>query len=548
MSAGSAKRCDYIVIGAGSAGCVLANRLSARADLRVLLLEAGGSDSSPWIHMPAGIARLVDDPRIDWRFHTEPVPELAGRRLYWPRGRVLGGSSSINAMCYTRGHPRDYDEWAALAGEDWSYARVLPYFRRAEDQARGADRYHGVGGPLAVEDLRFRNPLSAVFVEAGAACGLARNEDFNGEHQEGVGFYQVTQRRGRRCSAAAAYLAPVRHRANLEVRTRCLVTRILLSGTRAIGVEVRRDGVLERVFCEREVLLAAGTVGSAHLLLLSGIGPAAALGAAGVAVVSDSAEVGGNLQDHLDFCTLNRCTVPVTYDFTAWQQLGVALRYFLTRSGPGVSNIAEAGAFVRSPLAPDARADLQLHFVPAQLDDHGRHRLPGHGFTIHSCLLRPRSRGRITLGSLHPGEPPRIEPGYLSDPGDLEGMLEGMRLARRIVRAAPFSAFRGPEVFPGEGVSGPGELVAVLRRKAETIYHPVGTCRMGSDAASVVDPRLRVRGIEGLRVIDASVMPRLVGGNTNAPVIMIAEKAADFLLGAQAGIGTFSDRTFPPPA
>jgi choline dehydrogenase len=522
---------DYVIVGGGSAGCVLANRLSAGGDLRVLLLEAGGPDRHPLIHMPAGLSGLVNNRHINWNYYTEAVPGLGGRRLYWPRGRVLGGSSSINAMCYTRGHAQDYDEWAALAGERWSYARVLPLFRRAEDQARGMDSFHGAGGPLSVEDLKYRNPLSEVFVAAGVAAGLARNADFNAAHQEGVGFYQVTQRDGRRCSAAVAYLHPARGRANLEVRTHSLAQRVLFEGERAVGVEYRRKGRVTRVRATREVILAAGAVASPQLLMLSGIGPAAELESLGLPVVRDCREVGANLQDHLDFCTLFKCREPVSYDFSRAQELVVALRYLFTRSGPGVSNIAEAGAFVRTHLAPDARPDIQLHFVPAQLDDHGRNRLPGHGFTLHACGLRPLSRGRIALRSAEPGDAPRIIPGYLEEPRDLAVLLEGVRLCRDIVHTAPFRPYRGAEVFPGEDATSPAAVEQMVRRKAETIYHPVGTCRMGSDPDSVVDCDLQVRGLRGLRVVDASVMPRLIGGNTNAPTIMIAEQAAAQMLG-----------------
>lgn len=523
---------DYVIVGAGSAGCVLANRLSRDSGNRVLLLEAGHRDLNPFIHMPAGLAKLVGNRRLNWHYYTEPEAELNGRRLYWPRGRVLGGSSSINAMCYTRGQAEDYDHWASLGNTGWSYAEVLPYFCRAEDQSRGASRYHGTGGPLSVEDLRYHNPLTSVFIEAAVAAGYPRNPDFNGAVQTGIGFYQVTQRAGRRCSTAVAYLRPVRSRANLEIVTGGLAERVLFEGTRAVGIRYRRGRRVMEARADREVILAAGAVNSPHLLMLSGIGPAPDLEACGVDVVVNLPGVGCNLQDHLDICTLFKATRPVTYDFGPLREALAGLRYWLTHTGPGTSNVAEAGGFVRSSLARDERPDVQLHFVPAQLDDHGRNRLPGHGFTIHACALRPASRGRIVLRSARADDRPRIQANYLAAPGDLELMIEGARISLDIINARPFDAWRGEPVFPAGGASDRRSLERFVRAKAETIYHPVGTCRMGPEEQAVVDERLQVRGTQGLRVVDASVMPTLVSGNTNAPTIMIAEKASDVILAA----------------
>ena len=523
---------DYVIVGAGSAGCVLANRLSANPANRVLLLEAGGRDWHPFIHMPAGLAKLVNNRRVNWDYTTEPEAQLDGRRLWWPRGKVLGGSSSINAMCYTRGVARDYDEWAQASGDPrWAWSNVLDVFRRSEGNARGADAFHGADGALSVADLRHHNVLSATFLDAAAGAGFARNDDFNGVAQEGFGLYQVTQRNGARCSSAVAFLDPARPRANLTVLTKALTTRVLLDGMRAVGVEYRRHGRSERAEAGC-VILAGGAINSPQLLMLSGIGAADPLRGQGITPVHDLAGVGANLQDHLDICTLVRSTQAVTYDKT--NDIAVALRFLLRRDGIGSSNIAEAGGFLRSRFAEDDRCDLQFHFVPALLDNHGRHRLDGNGYTVHACFLRPRSRGAIRLRSADPTVPASIHANYLGDSEgfDLKMMVEGARVARTILAQAPFAPFRGEEIFPGAAARSEADLVAFIRRKAETIYHPVGTCRMGNDDDCVVDGELRVRGIDGLRVVDASIMPSLVSGNTNAPTIMIAERACDLLLGA----------------
>ena len=525
---------DYVIVGAGSAGCVLANRLSANAGKRVLLLEAGPTDWSPLIHMPAGLARLVNQRSVNWNYHTEPEPALEQRRLWWPRGKTLGGSSSINAMCYVRGVPADYDRWAQACGDPrWSWSQVLPWFLRSEDNSRGASALHGAGGPLGVSDLRHHNMLSTALIDAASSAGFARNDDFNGATQAGFGLYQVTQRNGARCSTATAYLKPVRARDNLHVRTGVLVERVLLDGARAVGVQLRRGRHSHEQIEAGEVLLAAGAINTPQLLMLSGLGPADHLREHGIAVRADLPDVGAGLQDHLDICTLvGTGRKKLSYDHL--NELGTAVRWLRHRDGPGSSNIAEAGGFVRSALAEDERCDLQFHFVPALLDDHGRHRLPGDGYTLHACYLHPRSRGRLRLRSADPAQPIAIHAGYLSDPEghDLQRMIAAARLSREILAQPAFDGYRGKPVFPEHALQTDAEYAGFIRRKAETIYHPVGSCRMGSDDRAVVDSELRVRGVRGLRVVDASVMPSLPSGNTNAPTIMIAERASALILGS----------------
>jgi choline dehydrogenase len=516
---------DYVIIGAGSAGCVLANRLSEDPGTRVLLLEAGGPDRHWNIRVPAAFSKLFKGPH-DWAYHTEPQTHMHGRRLYWPRGKVLGGSSSINAMIYIRGHRADYDQWRDLGNDGWGFADVLPYFKKAEHQERGSSEYHGVGGPLHVSDPRSPNVLSHAFVEAGVDSGLPRNDDFNGPTQEGVGFYQVTQKSGRRHSAAAAYLVPALTRPNLTVRTGVLAARVLFSGKRADGVEYLEDGVPRQEQAAREVILCGGAINSPQLLLLSGVGPADHLRALGVPVVADVPGVGENLQDHLAVPVAYRCTQPVTLD--AVETIGNALRFIFFKRGPLTSNVAEAGAFVHT--RPGLKApDLQFHFGPVCYLDHGFTRLAGHWLTLGPTLIRPQSRGRITLRSLDPRDAPAIQPDYLAAREDVDLMVEGIRLSRSFAGAKAFHPFRGAEVYPGPEAQSADAMVDYLRARAETIYHPAGTCKMGKDSRAVVDARLRVIGVEGLRVVDASVMPVLVGGNTNAPVIMIAEKAADLI-------------------
>lgn len=525
---------DYVIVGAGSAGCVLAERLSRDPAVTVALLEAGGDDRRLYVETPMLMGQAIQSRAFNWHYYTAPQSELNQRRLYWPRGRVLGGSSAINAMHYIRGAPANYDEWRDLYGaEGWGWDAALAAFRRVEGQTRaGADAYHGHDGPLTVQDITPLNPLTRDFLTAAQTHGLPLNPDFNGAEQLGAGPYQVTQRGLKRCSAAVAFLRPALGRPNLTVVTRALASRVLMDGAVARGVEYLKDGRTRRIETRREVILCGGAINSPQLLQLSGIGDPAWLREAGVSVAVDLPGVGRNLQDHLD--------ITAQIETRSTTSLGLSLRSMSSWVGGMVqmaqgrpslfsTNPIQAGAFLRSSRA-GALPDLQLVFTPALSAPHGRELPLGHGATLHACQLYPRSRGHLRIVSSDPRQHPHIDPAYLSDPEDVEVLADGLQTVRDILADAAFDHDRRRERLPGPAVVTRAQLIDDMRARAETLYHPVGTCAIGRNDLAVVDPALRVRGVQGLRVADASVMPRIIGGNTNAPTMMIATRAADMIL------------------
>jgi choline dehydrogenase-like flavoprotein len=526
---------NYVIVGAGPAGCVLAARLSEDPAVHVLLLEAGPRDTDPYIHWPVGFYKLTSSTKNAWGYETTPLAHVDGRRMWFPQGRVLGGGGSINAQVFTRGNPKDYDEWAAEEGcAGWAFAEVLPYFRRFEDNERFSNAWHGTGGPIAVSDPISAHPMSKVFVRAAQEAGLPYNPDFNGERQEGCGLYQVTQRRGRRSSAAIEYLRPALRRPNLTVRTGAAATRIVVERGRATGVEyVERNGTARQTArAQTEVLVTAGAIGSPKLLLLSGIGPPDEVQALGIEPVHDLPGVGRNLQDHIDVYVISELSGAHSYNkhTQLHRQLWAGVQYYAFGCGPVTSNLAEAGGFwyadsgARSP-------DIQFHFLPGSGLEAGVTKLCEHGCTLNSAFLRPRSRGTVRLASADPFAHPLIDPDYFAEDYDRRMSIAGLRLAREIMAQPAFRSYLRAERLPGPEVQSDAEVLAYARQHGKTDYHPVGTCKMGVDEMAVVDPELRVRGLAGLRVCDSSVMPRLVSSNTNAPTLMIGERAADLVRG-----------------
>ena len=523
---------DFVVVGGGSGGCAVAGRLSEDPQTSVTMLDAGGKNDNWVVTTPFALALMVPGKINNWAFDTVPQKGLNGRIGYQPRGKGLGGSSAINGMVYIRGHRTDYDQWASLGNTGWSFNDVLPYFKRSENNADFGGEYHGKDGPLSVNKLRTDNPVQQIFLQAAQEGQFRLREDFNAEEHEGLGIYQVTQRNGERCSAARAYIHPhMDKRANLRVETGAHATRILFEGKRAVGVEYRQGNELKQLRARREVIVASGAFQTPQLLQLSGVGDTAALGKHGISSIHHLPGVGANLQDHPDFVFGYMSDNP---NFNGVSLKGLprlleAIRqYRRERRGPMTSNFAECGGFLKT--RPDLDIpDVQLHFGMAMADDHGRKRHRGTGFSCHVCVLRPKSRGTVALASSDPFAAPLIDPNFFGDEADLDTMVAGFKITRRLLDTPALKALQKREMFT-EGVNSDDDIRELMRRRVDTVYHPVGTCRMGvKDPLAVVDPKLRVYGLEGLRVVDASVMPTLIGGNTNAPTIMIGEKAADMI-------------------
>jgi choline dehydrogenase len=522
---------DFIIVGAGSAGCVLAHRLSVDPANKVLLLEAGGKDLNPWLHIPVGYFKTMHDPAYDWCYLTEPDPGIADRRLQWPRGKVLGGSSALNGLLYVRGQAEDYDRWAELGNPGWRFDDVLPYFKKSEDNSRGPDEYHGVGGPQKVSDLRLRRPIAEHFIKAATEIGIPFNEDYNGATQEGVAYFQQTAYQGFRWSTAKSFLRPAKGRPNLKIITNAQATGLVLDGKRVTGVNFRHGQQNRTALANAEVILSAGAINSPQILQCSGIGDPAQLQQAGVEVLHPLAGVGKNLQDHLQIRLVFKTNKRTLNDElnNPLKQLMVGMQYFMTRSGPLTLAASQVTVFTRSSESVE-RPDIQFHMQPLSADKPGDGVHPFSAFTASVCQLRPHSRGHVVIKSADPMTYPAIHPNYLSDERDCAVAVGGIKMARRIAEAPSLRDCIIDEYVPGRQFQSDSELLDAARRHSQTIYHPVGTCKMGNDGSAVVDHRLRVHGIAGLRVVDASIMPEIVSGNTNAPTIMIAEKAADMIL------------------